>query len=139
MVYFLCEGWLINISYCQYVCVYNHENHCQNVLPCNVSPIFHKIHLTILLFSCFYIPNKCPPGLLIFKYPHNLKLIRMPVYSFLDLINLTRYLLSSNFSYLVYILAYYIFSKSNLYSYVLLKMMVILLRSPSPKLEQQRI
>ena len=54
-----------------------------------------KMYLTILLFLFFQVPNICPPRLLILKYPHDLKLIRAPVYSFLDLINLTRYLLTS--------------------------------------------
>ena len=41
---------MINIFYCQYVRIFNHDNHYQNVLPQNVSLIYNMIPLTALFF-----------------------------------------------------------------------------------------
>ena len=51
-------------------------------------------------------------------------MIRNPVYSFYDFENLTRYL--------HHIIAYYVFSKSNLYRYVLLKTLMIFKEAKPP-------
>ena len=64
---------MLKIFYCQHVCIFNHEKHCRNVLPCNVSQIYNvPAHLTILLYR--------PPRLLILNYSHDLKLISNPIY-----------------------------------------------------------
>ena len=73
MVQFSCEKGMINIFYCQHVCIFNYEKHYQNKSGLDSEKV----------------PNKSPPGLLIFKYLYDLKLIRTSVYSFLNFIYLT--------------------------------------------------
>ena len=38
LIYILCEGEMMNILYCQYICIFNHEKNCQNRL--NASLIY---------------------------------------------------------------------------------------------------
>ena len=90
---FLCEGGMVNVFYRQYVCILSHEKYCRNVSPRNISLIYNlqdslKRFIILMFFHSSPFIN--------FELSHILKIIRTPVYSFLDLINLTRYPLTSN-------------------------------------------
>lgn len=86
-----------------------HEKHCRNVsLIYNLQDLIN--HFVILVQT-----NKHPPHLLIMNYLHDPKMIRSPIYSDFELINLTRYLTSllrtdllKSFSYLRFLQIKYV-------------------------------
>ena len=80
---------------CQNVHIFNYEKHYWKVLSFNVS-LTYNLQDWLNHFIILTQANKHPPHLLILKYPHDPKLIRSPVYPYLDLINFIRYLLISN-------------------------------------------
>ena len=82
-------------------CIFHHEKHCPSHLRSssqrftNLSPDSFNIQHS-LLFSYFQVPNTRPSSSSFLKYLYDLKLVRTPVYSFLHLINLTRFIPTSN-------------------------------------------
>ena len=103
--FILCEGEMINGFYCQYICVFNNKKHRQKVLLRNNSLIYNlqdsRKHFISLILLCFeqmsspFINSEIPPLSRAYSDPHH---------SFLDLINLTRYLVTSKWLVQIFLL-----------------------------------